>query len=62
MPSLIEMSSVLGTIGMVTLFFLVISKLVPVVELHAIEHLRGDHGHGHDDDSTESATEQEVKA
>ncbi|ARS88365.1 NrfD/PsrC family molybdoenzyme membrane anchor subunit [Natrarchaeobaculum aegyptiacum] len=60
-PSWIELSSILGTIGMVTLFFLVLAKLVPVVELHAIEHLRGDHGHGHDE-PTDSASEQEVKA
>ncbi len=41
-PSVIEMSSVLGTIGIVTLFFLLVAKVIPVVELHAIE----DHGHG----------------
>ncbi|WP_293032624.1 NrfD/PsrC family molybdoenzyme membrane anchor subunit [Natronococcus sp.] len=46
-PSLIEFSSITGTIGMVVLFFLGVAKVVPVVELHAIEHLRGDHGaHG----------------
>ncbi|OVE85314.1 NrfD/PsrC family molybdoenzyme membrane anchor subunit [Natronolimnobius baerhuensis] len=44
-PSLIEISSIIGTIGMVTLFFLTAAKIVPVVELHAIEHLRADHGH-----------------
>ncbi|ELY58892.1 polysulfide reductase NrfD [Natronococcus amylolyticus DSM 10524] len=43
-PSLIEFSSITGTIGMVVLFFLGVAKIVPVVELHAIEHLRGDHG------------------
>ncbi|AGB39572.1 NrfD/PsrC family molybdoenzyme membrane anchor subunit [Natronococcus occultus] len=43
-PSLIEFASIAGTIGMVVLFFLLIAKIVPVVELHAIEHLRGDHG------------------
>ncbi|AFZ73303.1 NrfD/PsrC family molybdoenzyme membrane anchor subunit [Natronobacterium gregoryi] len=43
-PSLIEIASITGTIGMVALFFLGISKVVPVVELHAIEHLRDDHG------------------
>ncbi|MFC4439709.1 MULTISPECIES: NrfD/PsrC family molybdoenzyme membrane anchor subunit [Natrialbaceae] len=41
-PSWIEIASVTGTIGMVTLFFLTVAKVVPVVELHAIEHLRGD--------------------
>ncbi|THE63921.1 dehydrogenase [Salinadaptatus halalkaliphilus] len=45
-PSLIEIASVTGTIGMVALFFLTIAKIVPVVELHAIEHLRADHDHG----------------
>ena len=60
-PSLIELSSLLGTVGLVVLFFLVISKVVPVVELHAIEHLNGDHGHGHDD-ADDAATESEVKA
>ncbi|MWV40759.1 NrfD/PsrC family molybdoenzyme membrane anchor subunit [Natrialba sp. INN-245] len=39
-PSLIEIASVIGTIGMVVLFFLIVAKVVPVVELHAIEHLR----------------------
>ncbi|WP_394740987.1 NrfD/PsrC family molybdoenzyme membrane anchor subunit [Natronococcus roseus] len=43
-PSLIEFSSITGTIGMVVLFFLGVAKVVPVVELHAIEHLRGDRG------------------
>jgi Ni/Fe-hydrogenase subunit HybB-like protein len=49
-PSWIEISSLTGTIGMVALFFLLISKVVPVVELHAIEHLNGDYGAdgGHD--------------
>ncbi|MFC3957246.1 NrfD/PsrC family molybdoenzyme membrane anchor subunit [Halovivax cerinus] len=51
MPSLIEIASVLGTIGMVSLIFLVVSKIVPIVELHAIEHLNGEHGH--DDAPTE---------
>ncbi|MXV63907.1 dehydrogenase [Natronorubrum sp. JWXQ-INN-674] len=39
-PSLIEIASVIGTIGMVILIFLTVAKLFPVVELHAIEHLR----------------------
>ncbi|SDK18480.1 NrfD/PsrC family molybdoenzyme membrane anchor subunit [Natronorubrum texcoconense] len=60
-PSAIELLSLLGTIGMVTLIFLVVSKVVPVVELHAVEHLRGDHGHGHEE-TDETATEPEVKA
>ena len=36
-PSAVELSSVLGTVGIVVLFFLVVSKVIPVVELHAIE-------------------------
>ncbi|ELY47541.1 NrfD/PsrC family molybdoenzyme membrane anchor subunit [Natronorubrum sulfidifaciens] len=42
-PSLIEIMSVIGTISMVILFFLTVAKVVPVVELHAIEHLQQDH-------------------
>jgi molybdopterin-containing oxidoreductase family membrane subunit len=36
-PSATELSAVLGTVGIVVLFFLVVSKVIPVVELHAIE-------------------------
>ncbi len=54
-PSVIEFVSVLGTIGMVVLFFLLVAKVVPVVELHAVEHLRGGHGHDHE---PEKATEE----
>ncbi|AEH37886.1 NrfD/PsrC family molybdoenzyme membrane anchor subunit [Halopiger xanaduensis] len=62
-PSAIEWLSLAGTIGLVVLFFLSISRLVPVVELHAIEHLRGDHGHEHGhDEPTDAASEPEVKA
>ncbi|TMT80441.1 dehydrogenase [Haloterrigena sp. H1] len=42
-PGLIEVLSILGTIGMVCLFFLTVAKIFPVVELHAIEHLRDGH-------------------
>ncbi|MFC6717807.1 NrfD/PsrC family molybdoenzyme membrane anchor subunit [Natrialbaceae archaeon GCM10025810] len=45
-PSLIEFSSILGTVGMVTLMFLVVAKVIPVVELHAVEHMREGHGPG----------------
>ncbi|CAI50563.1 probable anaerobic dehydrogenase membrane anchor subunit [Natronomonas pharaonis DSM 2160] len=45
-PSPIELASVAGTIALCTLFFMAVLKLFPVIELHAIEHLRGD-GHGH---------------
>ncbi|WP_265111541.1 NrfD/PsrC family molybdoenzyme membrane anchor subunit [Halosolutus halophilus] len=56
-PSAIEWLSLAGTIGMVVLIFLSVSKVVPVVELHAIEHLNEDHGHEH-----EQAAEPEVEA
>lgn len=36
-PSIVELSVILGTVAMVTLFFMVVAKVVPVVELHAIE-------------------------
>ncbi|MFA9504625.1 NrfD/PsrC family molybdoenzyme membrane anchor subunit [Natrinema sp. H-ect1] len=55
-PSAIEWLSLVGTAGLVALLFLNLSKLVPVVELHAVEHMRGDHEHGDD------ATEPEVEA
>ncbi|RKD97137.1 NrfD/PsrC family molybdoenzyme membrane anchor subunit [Halopiger aswanensis] len=62
-PSAIEWLSLAGTIGLVVMFFLSISRLVPVVELHAIEHLRGDHGHEHgQEEATDAASEPEVKA
>ncbi len=58
-PSLIEFASISGTIGMVTMFFLLVAKVVPVVELHAIEHLQEDHGR---DRSGDGGTETEVEA
>ena len=36
-PSFIEMGAFIGTVSMVVLFFLIITKLFPVVELHAVE-------------------------
>jgi Ni/Fe-hydrogenase subunit HybB-like protein len=36
-PSLVELSSLAGTVALCTLFFLVVLKLFPVVELHAVE-------------------------
>ena len=45
-PSPIEIGSLVGTLALCTLFFLVIVKMVPVIELHAIEELR-DEGHSH---------------
>ncbi|MFP4628978.1 MAG: NrfD/PsrC family molybdoenzyme membrane anchor subunit [Halobacteriales archaeon] len=41
-PSIVELSAVLGSIAIVALFFLGVSKMIPVVELHAIEPV--DHG------------------
>lgn len=40
-PSAIELASLLGTTGIVVLYFMVFVKLIPIVELHAIE----DHDH-----------------
>jgi len=37
-PSLVELSSIAGTVALATIFFLTVIKLFPVVELHAIEH------------------------
>jgi len=48
-PSPVELSSILGAVGIVVLFFLVVSKVIPVVELHAIQE---DH-HGGDAEATE---------
>ncbi|MHB9288167.1 NrfD/PsrC family molybdoenzyme membrane anchor subunit [Halobacteriales archaeon Cl-PHB] len=42
-PSAVELSTILGTVGIVAVFFLVVSKAIPIVELHAIE---GDHEEG----------------
>jgi molybdopterin-containing oxidoreductase family membrane subunit len=36
-PSPVELSALLGTVGIVVLFFLSVSKVIPVVELHAIQ-------------------------
>jgi molybdopterin-containing oxidoreductase family membrane subunit len=43
-PSPVELGSIMGTIALTVLFFLVILKVIPVIELHAIEELRGE-GH-----------------
>ena len=43
-PSPIEIGSLVGTIALAVLFFLVVLKVIPVIELHAIEELRGE-GH-----------------
>jgi molybdopterin-containing oxidoreductase family membrane subunit len=44
-PSLIEISSVAGTVALCSIIFMVILKLFPVIELHAVE--------GHDDHDEE---------
>jgi molybdopterin-containing oxidoreductase family membrane subunit len=44
MPSFVELSSIAGTVALATLFFMVVLKVVPVVELHAVE----DHDEEHD--------------
>ena len=43
-PSLIELSTFAGTIAMVAMFFLVVSKIIPVVELHVVENEHGQDG------------------
>ncbi|TYT62851.1 NrfD/PsrC family molybdoenzyme membrane anchor subunit [Natrialba swarupiae] len=48
-PSAIELLSLVGTVGLVSLFFLIVSKLVPVVELHAVEHLQEDGSAQHEE-------------
>ena len=50
-PSLVELSSLAGTAALCTLFFMVIAKIFPVVELHAVE----DHD-DHDDHDDEEVT------
>jgi len=42
-PSIVELGSVAGTMALCTLFFLAILKVVPVIELHAVED-HDDHG------------------
>jgi molybdopterin-containing oxidoreductase family membrane subunit len=51
-PSIVELSSVAGTVSLCSLFFLLIVKVVPVVELHAVED-HDDHDDDHGDDHTE---------
>jgi molybdopterin-containing oxidoreductase family membrane subunit len=54
-PSPVELASLAGTLALCTLFFLVIIKLFPVVELHAVE--------GHDDgDGGGDGGDEEVTA
>ena len=42
-PSWIEIVSVMGPIGIVCVFFMVVAKVIPVVELHVIEEFEGAH-------------------
>ncbi len=52
-PSIIELMSIAGTVALATMIFLVIVKLFPVVELHAVEshddHDDAGHGGGFDE-------------
>ena len=36
-PSLVELGAFVGTVSMVTMFFLIVTKVFPVIELHAVE-------------------------
>jgi molybdopterin-containing oxidoreductase family membrane subunit len=59
-PSLIEISSLFGTIAIVVLFFMIVVKVVPIVELHAVEELREKEGlDPHDDLAKLDATEDD---
>ena len=49
-PSFIEMSAIIGTISMVVIFFAIVTKVIPVVELHAVE----EHGDGHGSEEVEA--------
>jgi len=56
-PSLVELASVAGTVSLCTLFFMGILKVVPVIELHAVEsHDDHDGGDDHGDADTEVTT------
>jgi molybdopterin-containing oxidoreductase family membrane subunit len=60
-PSWVELSSLAGTIGIVILFFMVVTKLVPIIELHAVEELREKQGlDPHDELATYDSTEDEA--
>ena len=37
-PTPIELASILGTTGLLILFFMLVSKLIPIVEMKAVEH------------------------
>lgn len=37
-PTWIELSTILGTTGLVVLYFMLVSKIIPIVELNAVEH------------------------
>jgi molybdopterin-containing oxidoreductase family membrane subunit len=54
-PSLVEMLSLAGTVALCSLIFLIIVKVIPVVELHAVES-HDDHGNGHGEASDEEVT------
>jgi molybdopterin-containing oxidoreductase family membrane subunit len=48
-PSPVELASIFGTVSLCVLLFLVILKLFPVIELHAVES-HDDHDDGHDEE------------
>jgi Ni/Fe-hydrogenase subunit HybB-like protein len=37
LPSPVELASLVGTVGIVVLYFMIFAKVIPIVELHAIE-------------------------
>ena len=62
-PSWIEIVSVMGTIGIVVVFFMVVAKVIPVVELHVIEEFEGAHDEeGEGDREFEHEDEPELES
>jgi len=37
-PTWIELSTILGTTGLLVLYFMLVSKVIPIVEINAVEH------------------------
>ena len=61
-PSIIELSAVAGTVAMVVMFFLMVSKVIPVIELHVIEEIEGHGGAARSDGGSRGErTDEEVK-
>jgi molybdopterin-containing oxidoreductase family membrane subunit len=60
-PSIWEIASVAGTVAMCTVFFLIVLKVIPVVELHAVED-HDDHGDDHEEDvATDGGTPTDME-